>query len=129
MVLAMSGTSPQWWMAGHRVPRRGLTRRVRTSVAGAPSEASGADPWVTWIRSQPGLAERLLAEHIDDGTGRCRVCSAGGQTGRLLDLAKTKARLPADRTGGRRAAVRPVSRAELALRALHGFIGRGDVGG
>jgi hypothetical protein len=26
---------------------------------------------------QPGMAARLLAEHVDDGTGRCRVCTAG----------------------------------------------------
>jgi hypothetical protein len=29
------------------------------------------------------LAERLLAQHVDDGTGRCAVCTAGSQTGRL----------------------------------------------
>jgi hypothetical protein len=27
----------------------------------------------------PGMAARLLAEHRDDGSGRCRVCSAGPQ--------------------------------------------------
>jgi hypothetical protein len=25
----------------------------------------------------PGMAAWLLAQHIDDGTGRCRVCSVG----------------------------------------------------
>jgi len=40
-------------------------------------------PLVVLIRSQPGMAERLLAEHADDGSGRCRVCSTGGQTGRF----------------------------------------------
>ena len=39
-------------------------------------------PLVMLIRSQPGMAERLLSEHVDDGSGRCRVCSTGGQTGR-----------------------------------------------
>lgn len=40
------------------------------------------DPIVVFIADQPGMAARLIAEHADDGTGRCRVCSAGGQTGR-----------------------------------------------
>jgi hypothetical protein len=29
-----------------------------------------------------GLPARLLELHVDDGTGRCRICSQGGQTGR-----------------------------------------------
>lgn len=33
------------------------------------------------IQSQPGMAERLLAEHTDDESGHCRSCSNGGQTG------------------------------------------------
>jgi hypothetical protein len=32
--------------------------------------------------SQPQMIERLAVEHADDGSGRCRCCSAGGQTGR-----------------------------------------------
>jgi hypothetical protein len=40
------------------------------------------DPLVELIRSQPGMAERLLIEHADDGSGRCRACSGGGQSGR-----------------------------------------------
>ena len=39
-------------------------------------------PLVVLIRSQPGMAERLLVEHADDGFGRCRTCSGGAQTGR-----------------------------------------------
>jgi hypothetical protein len=27
----------------------------------------------------PGMAARLLSEHRDDGSGRCRVCAAGPQ--------------------------------------------------
>lgn len=42
------------------------------------------DPIAQFIAAQAGAAERLLAEHIDDGTGRCRVCSAGPQAGRLV---------------------------------------------
>ncbi|OLT11760.1 hypothetical protein BJF78_26210 [Pseudonocardia sp. CNS-139] len=32
-----------------------------------------------FIANQPGTSVRLLREHRDDGTGRCRRCSAGGQ--------------------------------------------------
>jgi hypothetical protein len=33
------------------------------------------------ILGQPGMAERLIAEHEDDGRGRCRGCPVGGQRG------------------------------------------------
>lgn len=39
-------------------------------------------PIVEFIANHPGLASRLLSEHVDDGTGRCRTCSCGGQSGR-----------------------------------------------
>lgn len=29
---------------------------------------------VVLIAGQPGMARRMLAEHVDDGTGHCRVC-------------------------------------------------------
>jgi hypothetical protein len=32
--------------------------------------------------ARDGRAERLAAEHVDDGTGHCRSCSAGPQAGR-----------------------------------------------
>ncbi len=38
-------------------------------------------PLIALIQSEPGMAQRLLAEHADDGTGRCRRCSTGAQTG------------------------------------------------
>ncbi len=38
-------------------------------------------PMVTLIRSEPGMAARLMAEHADDGRGRCRVCSSGASSG------------------------------------------------
>ena len=41
-----------------------------------------ADLLVVFIRSQPGMADRLIVEHANDGTGRCRTCSTGGQAGR-----------------------------------------------
>ena len=40
-------------------------------------------------------AARLLAEHVDDGHGRCAVCSVGGQTLRMrwpCSIATTAAR-------------------------------------
>ncbi|MGE0298747.1 MAG: hypothetical protein AB7I38_11605 [Dehalococcoidia bacterium] len=37
---------------------------------------------VTFLARDPAATATLLAQHTDDGTGRCRVCSAGGQTGR-----------------------------------------------
>jgi hypothetical protein len=40
------------------------------------------NPLVQTILGQPGMAERLMAEHADDGSGRCRVCPVGGQRGR-----------------------------------------------
>ena len=32
----------------------------------------------------PGMAETLLAQHRDDGTGHCTMCSDGGQRGRPI---------------------------------------------
>ncbi len=55
------------------------------------------DPIVVFIASRPEVLRRLLAEHVDDGTGRCRVCSDGAQRGhhtwpcRICDYA-TRAR-------------------------------------
>lgn len=37
------------------------------------------NPLVALIVSQPGMGERLLAQHVDDGHGRCRVCTPGAQ--------------------------------------------------
>ena len=39
-------------------------------------------PLVQMILSQSGMAERLMAEHVDDGSGRCLGCPVGGQRGR-----------------------------------------------
>lgn len=39
-------------------------------------------PLVEFIGREPGLAERLLSAHDDDGTGHCRMCTSGAQTGR-----------------------------------------------
>ncbi|MGI5131558.1 hypothetical protein ACQEVB_32470 [Pseudonocardia sp. CA-107938] len=39
-------------------------------------------PLVALIVSQPGMAGRLIAQHRDDGSGRCTTCQLGGQAGR-----------------------------------------------
>jgi hypothetical protein len=43
---------------------------------------NGLPPLVALIMSQPQMADRLEQQHADDGTGHCRSCSSGGQTGR-----------------------------------------------
>jgi hypothetical protein len=45
-------------------------------------EGSDHDRFAAELARQPGAPARLLELHVDDGTGRCRVCSAGAQTGR-----------------------------------------------
>lgn len=49
----------------------------------AVPEPDALHPIVELILSEPGMAERLLAEHADDGSGRCRCCSGGNQTPRF----------------------------------------------
>jgi hypothetical protein len=44
-------------------------------MTGPPSPLAAA------IALAPGLAGRLMAEHVDDGTGRCRLCPLGDQAG------------------------------------------------
>jgi hypothetical protein len=43
---------------------------------------SGIPPLVALIMSRSEMADRLESDHADDGTGHCRSCSCGGQTGR-----------------------------------------------
>jgi hypothetical protein len=45
---------------------------------------SESDPLLVLIAGQPGMADRLMREHADDGSGRCTVCSGGAQSGRYL---------------------------------------------
>jgi hypothetical protein len=66
-------------------------------------DAPVTDPLVALIRSQQGMAGRLLAEHADDGSDRCRVCSQGAQSGRYswpcaISLAATQAASSSGRT-------------------------------
>lgn len=33
---------------------------------------------VNFIADQPGMVAKLLAQHVDDGTGHCKVCTKSG---------------------------------------------------
>jgi hypothetical protein len=53
--------------------------------AGAPTPTSPlAAEFAALFRAQPAAIARMLAEHVDDGTGHCRVCTSGGQVGRSI---------------------------------------------
>ena len=39
-------------------------------------------PIAEFIAREPGMVARLLAAHVDDGRGRCRVCSNSAQARR-----------------------------------------------
>jgi hypothetical protein len=41
------------------------------------------DPIVEFIVGEAGSAERLIRGHADDGSGRCKVCTGGPQSGRV----------------------------------------------
>jgi hypothetical protein len=43
---------------------------------------SGVPPLVALFMSQPSMIDRLDPQHADDGTGHCRSCTSGGQSGR-----------------------------------------------
>lgn len=49
-----------------------------------PATSALAGEFAALFRTQPLVIARLLAEHIDDGTGHCRVCTSGAQAGRQL---------------------------------------------
>jgi hypothetical protein len=49
-----------------------------------PATSALAGEFAALCRWQPLVIARLLAEHTDDGTGHCRVCTSGAQTGRQL---------------------------------------------
>ena len=53
----------------------------RAAVAPAAMRDRLPDPVVTFL-AVDGRADRLAAEHTDDGNGRCRTCPAGPQAGR-----------------------------------------------
>ena len=64
---------------------RHVTDLRRAAPGGHAREQTAVEPMsplVQMILSQPGMAARLMAEHADDGSGRCRGCPVGGQRGR-----------------------------------------------
>jgi hypothetical protein len=65
---------------GGRANRRGAGGEAAPPAAIQPEVT---DPLVVLIQAEPGMAQRLLSAHADDGTGRCRTCSTGAQTGRF----------------------------------------------
>jgi len=42
------------------------------------------DHLVAFIAGQPGMADRILRAHVEDGSRHCRVCSTGAQAGRSV---------------------------------------------
>jgi hypothetical protein len=88
------------------VPQRGPALESRLTAT------YETEPLVTFIRSQPGMARHLLAEHAEDGRGCCRVCSQGAQAGRYvwpcaISLAAAVAKTSGPASCGE--SVRPVS--------------------
>ena len=56
--------------------------RAEAGTAAIPSPL--AAELAMLFRAQPGAIAQLIAEHTDDGTGHCRVCTSGGQVGRSI---------------------------------------------
>jgi hypothetical protein len=46
-----------------------------------PGGATEVSPLVEFIVNNPGLADALRAQHVDDGRGYCRACALGAQRG------------------------------------------------
>lgn len=70
----------------------------------APADAAcSVSATAAAIAAVPGLARRLLADHVDDGSGRCQRCAIGAQAGkerwpcRIQTYARAAATV--DRTG------------------------------
>ncbi|MGD9528664.1 MAG: hypothetical protein AB7I38_17150 [Dehalococcoidia bacterium] len=43
--------------------------------------ASAASPMIEFLVAAPDVTARLLATHVDDGSGHCRACPLGAQAG------------------------------------------------
>lgn len=59
-------------------------------------------PLAAVIALVPALADRLMAEHVDDGTGRCRLCPLGDQAGHQLWPCRIHSAAAASRSRPRR---------------------------
>jgi hypothetical protein len=64
--------------------RRGLRQDELDGAARPTLGGVDDNPLVALIVSEPGMAERLLTQHVDDGTGRCAICTGGSQSGRFV---------------------------------------------
>lgn len=58
------------------------SRRAGLSPHRTGGDRSPAPHPIVAFLAREGRADRLLAEHVDDTTGHCAVCSAGPQAGR-----------------------------------------------
>jgi len=78
--------------------RRRLASQGRTEAGIATLPSPLATELAMLFRAQPDAIAQLIAEHYDDGTGHCGVCTSGGQVGRsiwpcrLRDLAEQASR-------------------------------------
>lgn len=63
---------------------RALQVEGRLIDGGCMTTTALAAEFAALFRSQPVVIERLLAEHVDDGTGRCQICSSGPQAARKI---------------------------------------------
>ena len=81
-------------------------------------DALSSDPLVLLIRSQVGMAERLLAEHVDDGSGRCCLCSGGQLTGLRREHRQRQAAAVHLQGRGPREFCRQATRRAASLRAV-----------
>jgi hypothetical protein len=81
-------------------------RSARTASAptGSASGSAHFAQLVSFIVGQAGMAEQLITQHSNDGTGHCRRCTTGAQAGRHIwpcqtYLAAQQAQLSTLRTG------------------------------
>ncbi len=62
--------------------------RLASPAAGRSSALASMSPlaaeFVALFRGQPTAIAQMLAEHVDDGSGHCRTCTAGPQAGRQV---------------------------------------------
>lgn len=69
---------------------------------GTQSGRNEGDELAGLLAAHPSAIARLLAEHIDDGTEHCAVCSTGPQTGRVEWPCRLRTLVTAAREQGRR---------------------------
>jgi hypothetical protein len=68
---------PRTRLPSSHSPLSTARQRART----APARTVSYDGLIAAFAQVPGLVDVLLAEHVDDGSSRCRLCTLGGQAG------------------------------------------------